>query len=116
MRGPRRDINVEKRSVVAHHSSSPTIFRFRYASSRNNINPHSRTFSIGPASAANASGFLQVSLSKIRGHAHQAFTSALFAAKFPMNANDYSLIENRFPSLTFAVHGVLSRFSMGFFG
>ena len=33
--------------------------------SRDHINPHSRTLSIATASAANASGFLQVSLSKV---------------------------------------------------
>jgi hypothetical protein len=45
----------------------------RHSSSRNNFNPHSRTFSIA-ARARRTSGFLQVSLSKIRGESTFGFS------------------------------------------
>src|SRR5262245_15431681 len=65
-----------------HPSSSPTILPSAHPPSRNNINPHSHTFSIAPASAANASAFLQVSLSKILGDQLSPFTSTWLASDF----------------------------------
>jgi hypothetical protein len=46
----------------------------QHFSSRNDFNPHSRTFSIA-ARLRRTSGFLQVSLSKIRGYIDVASTS-----------------------------------------
>src|SRR5262245_58147880 len=65
-----------------HPSSSPTILPSAHPPSRTNINPHSHTFSIAPASAANASAFLQVSLSKILGDQLSPFTSTWLASDF----------------------------------
>ena len=53
----------------------------RHSSSRNNFNPHSRTFSIA-ARIRRTSVFLQVSLSKIRGDIHVYPTCTWLAADF----------------------------------
>jgi hypothetical protein len=51
--------------IAVHRLPFAVYLRLLSSSSRDNINPHYRTFSIAPASAANTSGFLQVSLSKV---------------------------------------------------
>jgi len=53
----------------------------RHLSSRNNFNPHSRTFSIA-ARVRRTSGFLQVSLSKIRGYIGVGSACLWLAADF----------------------------------
>jgi hypothetical protein len=78
--------------LITHQS--PTILASWHPPSRNNINPHSHTFSIAPASAANAIGFLQVSLSKILGNIVVAFTLNMARLGFPMNANDLPTTES----------------------
>src|SRR5688572_9526917 len=59
-------------TLKRHTSPFRGGFRFvRRRPSRDNFNPHFRTFFHNlTASAANTSGFLQVSLSKILGNAH----------------------------------------------
>jgi hypothetical protein len=59
-----------------------------HLSSRNDFNPHSHTFSIA-ARVRRTSGFLQVSLSKIRGYID---VLDLYMARrgFPINASDYT--------------------------
>jgi len=65
-----------------HVTASTPILRSWCPCSRHNINPHARTFPIAPASAANTSGFLQTSLSKILGNTHSAFTCTGLAEHF----------------------------------
>ena len=66
---PGSSAHLLKRQLGATYIAFRDGLRFsRRRPSRNNFNPHSRTFYIGPASAADTSGFLHTSLSKIRGN------------------------------------------------
>jgi hypothetical protein len=88
---PTSDTSRPNLTMAYWQTSSQTSLHAHCLSPRENIRTRSRTFSIAPASAANVSGFLQVSLSKVLGRLHLAFHPHMSRLALPMNASDLSL-------------------------
>jgi hypothetical protein len=73
---------------VEFQNGKPTISVCRLLSSRDHINPHSRTFSITHR-VRRVTGFLQTALSKVLGSLYSAFHLYMSRLALPMNASCY---------------------------